>query len=260
MDNFDGGFTNSFHFSMVNLIKFTFIVNILWRVKIAPLRTRTRDCISRVRRSAGLSIPGRDIYYMSCSAFIFVPLHCLPLYESNVLIASYRLMTIFLPLGFVCLRLVANVTSKNCASQDSNSGLYFASQALCRLVHSRPGHLLYVVQCIYIRSITIFSINWQFCLKIWWGIKYWLPNKIKVWWGNCPTCPTYSASHVYIYIYIYMMYSSFCTCTLFSTRQCSDQSWEFFKISCFRVSRVYIWLASLCIIVFFTCFRVCIVF
>ena len=41
-------------------------------VKIAPIGTRTRNCFSRVRRSAGLSNPGRDTYeyYMSCSVFI----------------------------------------------------------------------------------------------------------------------------------------------------------------------------------------------
>ena len=68
-------------------------------------RDSNSDCFSRVRRSAGLSIPGRDTDCMSCSVFIFalrslysalksIPLHCL-LYESNVLIASYRLMTKF---------------------------------------------------------------------------------------------------------------------------------------------------------------------
>ena len=36
-------------------------------VKMAP---RTQNCFSRVRRSAGLSIPGRDTDYMSCSVFI----------------------------------------------------------------------------------------------------------------------------------------------------------------------------------------------
>ena len=39
-------------------------------VKIAPIGTRTRNFHSRVRRSAGLSIPGRDIDFMSCSVFI----------------------------------------------------------------------------------------------------------------------------------------------------------------------------------------------
>ena len=37
---------------------------------MAPIRTQTRNCFSRVRRSAGLSIPGRDTYYMLCSVFI----------------------------------------------------------------------------------------------------------------------------------------------------------------------------------------------
>ena len=37
---------------------------------MAPIGTRTQNCFSRVRRSAGLSIPGRDTYYMSCSVFI----------------------------------------------------------------------------------------------------------------------------------------------------------------------------------------------
>ena len=41
-----------------------------WRVKIAPIGTRTRNCFSLVRRSAGLSIPGRDTDFMSCSVFI----------------------------------------------------------------------------------------------------------------------------------------------------------------------------------------------
>ena len=39
-------------------------------VKVAPIGTRTRFFHSRVRRFAGLSIPGRDIDFMSCSVFI----------------------------------------------------------------------------------------------------------------------------------------------------------------------------------------------
>ena len=39
-------------------------------VKMAPIGTRTQNCFSLVRRSVGLSIPGRDTYYMSCSVFI----------------------------------------------------------------------------------------------------------------------------------------------------------------------------------------------
>ena len=108
----------------------------MWRVKIAPIGTRTQNCFSRVRRSAGLSIPGRDTYYIVCRAvYLFgalrshysalksIPLHCLLLYESNILIASYRLMTKFLicRMDSFAFRLVANVTSKNCAYRDSNS-------------------------------------------------------------------------------------------------------------------------------------------
>ena len=37
------------------------------------------------------------------------------------------------------------VTSKICAYRDSNSDLSLSSQALCRLVHFRPGHCLYNV-------------------------------------------------------------------------------------------------------------------
>ena len=37
---------------------------------IAPFGTRTRICHSRVRCFAGLSIPGRDIDFLSCSVFI----------------------------------------------------------------------------------------------------------------------------------------------------------------------------------------------
>ena len=39
-------------------------------IKMAPIGTLTQNCFSRVRRSAGLSIPGWDTYYMSCSVFI----------------------------------------------------------------------------------------------------------------------------------------------------------------------------------------------
>ena len=38
--------------------------------------------------------------------------------------------------------------SKNCAYRDSKSDMLIFSPALCRLVHSRPRHLLYIVQCI----------------------------------------------------------------------------------------------------------------
>ena len=44
---------------------------------------------------------------------------------------------------------VTTVTSKNCASQDSE--LYFSSQALCRLVHSRPGHL-FICRAVHLYS------------------------------------------------------------------------------------------------------------
>ena len=42
----------------------------LYLVKIVPIRTRTRNFHSRVRLFAGLSIPVRDIDFMSCSVFI----------------------------------------------------------------------------------------------------------------------------------------------------------------------------------------------
>ena len=108
------------------------------------------DCFSRVRRSAGLSIPGRDTDCMSCSVFICalrslystlksIPLHCLLLYESNVLIASLRLMTKFLicRMDSFAFRLVANVTSKNCAYRDSNSDCLF--RVRCSAGLSIPG-------------------------------------------------------------------------------------------------------------------------
>ena len=38
-------------------------------IKMAPIGTRTQNCFSLVRRSAGLSIPGRD-----CAVYLFV--HC----------------------------------------------------------------------------------------------------------------------------------------------------------------------------------------
>ena len=42
--------------------------------------------------------------------------------------------------------------------------------------------------------------------KIGWGIKYWLPHQIKVWWGNCPTCRTYCALHgcIYLNLFVYV--------------------------------------------------------
>ena len=49
--------------------------------------------------------------------------------------------------------IVCYCSSKNGAYRDSNSELFLSSQALCRLVHSRPGHLLYVVQCIFICAL-----------------------------------------------------------------------------------------------------------
>ena len=48
-------------------------------------------------------------------------------------------------------------SSTNGAYRDSNSELFLTSQALCRLVHSRPGHLLYVVQCIYFALRSLYS-------------------------------------------------------------------------------------------------------
>ena len=38
--------------------------------KNCAYRDSNSDCFSRVRRSAGLSIPGRDTDFMSCSVFI----------------------------------------------------------------------------------------------------------------------------------------------------------------------------------------------
>ena len=35
-------------------------------IKMEPIGTRTRNCFSRVRRSACLSIPGRDTYVVQC--------------------------------------------------------------------------------------------------------------------------------------------------------------------------------------------------
>ena len=40
--------------------------------KNCAYRDSNSDCLSRVRRSAGLSIPGRDTDYMSCCVFICV--------------------------------------------------------------------------------------------------------------------------------------------------------------------------------------------
>ena len=46
------------------------VINTCVVVKISFIGTRTRNFHSRVRHFAGLSIPGRDIDFMSCSVFI----------------------------------------------------------------------------------------------------------------------------------------------------------------------------------------------
>ena len=33
-------------------------------------------------------------------------------------------------------------------------------------------------------------------LKFRWSQIYCVPHQLKVWWGHCPTCHTYSALHV----------------------------------------------------------------
>ena len=44
-------------------------------VKIAPFGNITRNFHSRARRFSGLSIPGRDIDFMSCSV-LYLSVHC----------------------------------------------------------------------------------------------------------------------------------------------------------------------------------------
>ena len=62
---------------------------------IAPIETRTRNCLSQVRRSAGLSIPGLDTDYMSCSVFIcalrslYSALNVIPLQFYGSVLHSY---------------------------------------------------------------------------------------------------------------------------------------------------------------------------
>ena len=60
---------------------------------MAPVGTRFQNCFSgrfsQVRRSAGLSVPGRDTYYKSCSVFIcalrslYSALNVIPLHWNN---------------------------------------------------------------------------------------------------------------------------------------------------------------------------------
>ena len=42
-------------------------------IKMVPIGTRTQNCFSQIRRSAGLSIPGRDTYW--CRA-VYLFVHC----------------------------------------------------------------------------------------------------------------------------------------------------------------------------------------
>ena len=42
---------------------------------MAPIGTQTQNCFSRVRSSAGLSIPGRDTYYNLCRV-VYLFVHC----------------------------------------------------------------------------------------------------------------------------------------------------------------------------------------
>ena len=79
--------------TLINLLSYTidkiYVLVTSVVVKIAPIGTRTRICHSRVRRSAGLSIPGQDIYFMSYSVFtcalrsLYSALNSIPLHIST---------------------------------------------------------------------------------------------------------------------------------------------------------------------------------
>ena len=90
------------------------------------------------------------------SALNSIPIHCLLLYESNVLIASYRLMTKFVicrmdSLAITPIRLVANLTNKNCAYRDSNSDCLSRARRSADL--SIPGRDTYYKLC---RAVYLF--------------------------------------------------------------------------------------------------------
>ena len=60
--------------SKIILKRLTGLVQNCVVVKIAHIGTRTRICHSRVRRSAGLSIPGRDTYYVVQCIYLSIAL------------------------------------------------------------------------------------------------------------------------------------------------------------------------------------------
>ena len=89
-------------------------------VKMAPIGTQTPNCFSRVRRSAGLSIPGRDTDCLSCSVFICalrslysalksIPLHIIVRMRFTVVIGLIRTY----PILSLLLRPLKNASLSN---------------------------------------------------------------------------------------------------------------------------------------------------
>ena len=121
-------------------------------VKIAPIGTQTQSCLARLRRVSDLSISGRDIllYVVQCIYLCIAITLLRSLCHSITLFPLLRNQCLYcfltscdadfnfvpwirLPLGF------CQCSNKNCAYRDSNSDLSLSRQALCRLVHFRPG-------------------------------------------------------------------------------------------------------------------------
>ena len=106
-------------------------------VKVAPIWTRTRNFHSRVRRFAGLSIPGRDIDFISCSVFMCIALTIqrtktissgLPSLDAFLcmqfyLLSPMKLANKFLFVSnFICFKSDKNFTK--CLLQDVTVGRY----------------------------------------------------------------------------------------------------------------------------------------
>ena len=80
---------------------------------MAPIGTQTLNCFSRVRRAAGLPIPGRDTDCMSCSVFIcalrslYSVLKSIPLqyiYNYTTWTSSFELLFLGYNADLICLQ------------------------------------------------------------------------------------------------------------------------------------------------------------
>ena len=58
-------------------------------INMAPIRSRTRNYFSRVRCSVGLSISGRDTYYISSMSFHYNKCHSITIIQNQDILVSF---------------------------------------------------------------------------------------------------------------------------------------------------------------------------